>query len=93
MKRILSVLASLLLIAIGGYIIYLIFSGSYPNFLSPKFIWLTGSCGILLIIAGIASIFTGLSVKPTTIIIVIIFLILCIMAPTVRLHGLSLGNI
>jgi uncharacterized repeat protein (TIGR03943 family) len=93
MKRILSILASLVLILIGAYIINLVFSGRYSNFLNPKFIWLTGTCGIILSVLGIASFFTGLSVKPSTAVIIIVFVILCILAPTVRLHGLYVGNI
>jgi len=93
MKKFLSILASVLLLAMGIYIIYLISSGGYTSFLNPKFIWLTGSCSVLLIILGITSLFTGISIKPSTVIIIIIFVILCLMAPSVRLHGLSIGNV
>ncbi len=61
--------------------------------MSSKFLWLTGATGALLIISGLATLFTGISVKPSTAVIIIIFVILCLLAPAVRLHGIQLGNI
>jgi uncharacterized repeat protein (TIGR03943 family) len=93
MKKFLSIISSLVMIFSGAYIFYLILSGSYPNFLNPKFVWLTGSCGALLILMGIVTLFIRLSVKISAVIIMILFVIICLLAPAVRLHGEELNKI
>ncbi len=93
MKNILSAVSSIILIFLGGYIYYLLLSGSYSNFLNPKFAWLTGSCGVLFILFGITALFIKIKVKLSAVIIMIIFVIICLVTPAARLHGEELNKI
>ncbi len=87
MKKILSILGSISLLILGGFIFFLIISGFYSHLLNPVFTWLTGSCGALLIIMGFVTIFRNFEIKLSAIIIIFVFIILCLVSPALKLHA------
>jgi uncharacterized membrane protein YcgQ (UPF0703/DUF1980 family) len=87
MKRILSVLPSFVLLALGIFLFYLIGSGNYEHFLHPRFMWLSGIAGALLTVAGLITLKGGLKLSLSTVIIVTIFTVMCLVAPSVKMHG------
>lgn len=89
MKKILSVMGSISLLILGGFIYFLIFSGFYSHLINPVFTWLSGSCGALLLIMGFVTLFRRFEVKLSAIIIMFVFIILCLISPSLKLHAES----
>jgi hypothetical protein len=87
MKNWKSIIGSLILLVLGIFIFYLIGSGFYSHLLHPKFIWLTGSCGVILVIMAIVGLINGLHLKLSTVLILLLFVVLCIMTPFAKVHS------
>ncbi len=50
-----GVIEGLILLVLGCYMGFLVFSGNYWYYLNPKFMWLTAATGFMLIITGTAA--------------------------------------
>ena len=74
-----------ILLAIGGFAGYLIFSGNYWYYINPKFEWLTGLTAAVLLVAGMVSV-----IKPkrrVNISRIMIFLVLIAVLAVVAYSG------
>lgn len=89
MKKFLSIIGSISFLVLGGYILFLIFSGFYSRLLSPKFLLLTGGSGALLILFGVITLFRRFEVKFSAILAMIVFIIICLIAPAVKSHAVQ----
>jgi uncharacterized membrane protein YcgQ (UPF0703/DUF1980 family) len=87
MKRIYSIIGSLSLLAVAGIVFYLVASGKYQNLLNPKFMPLTVAAGILMAILGAITLFSAMEMKLSTALILILFVLLALVAPSVKLHA------